>query len=941
MRASCILLSVLVLNSWLGASAHGADAIELFEKQIRPALHKYCYECHSAASTKRKGGLSLDFRDGVLKGGATGPAVVPGDPEKSLLIQAIRYGDADTQMPPKDKLPADLIAAFEQWVKGGAPDSRDKSDAKITDPAEVAARQWAFRPVQVPAPPVVSNPAWPRNEIDSFILAKLEEQKLAPSSPADKRTLLRRVTFDLIGLPPSDTELAAFVADNAPDAFSKVVERLLASPHYGERWGRHWLDVIRFAESHGFEMNNPRPNAWVFRDYVIDAFNKDKPYDKFVIEQLAGDSVGVPEATGYVVGGQWDQVKSPDPGLTAQQRADELHDMVSTTASTFLGLTVGCARCHDHKFDPISQVDYYAMTANFAGVKHGERQLRLPEAPAREMEAAELRKQLDKVESELRAFEFRARVGGGSDQPLRVPVSAALSVDSFAPVEAKFLRFTVLSTSDNTEPCIDELEVISSGDDKRNVALASAGTKATASSVYPGAAIHKLEHINEGKYGNSHSWISNERGAGWVQLEFAAAQSISKVVWARDRELKYADRLATRYKIEVSHDGTLWTTVANSEDRQAYSGAKTVPAPYSAAGMGPEKEKQLAELLRSQAELKTRTGKIVLTKPAYVGNFVNAEPTFLLNRGDPLQKKQQVAPGGLAAISPELKMDEKTPEQQRRLALAKWITDPKNPLAARVMVNRIWHYHFGSGIVNTPSDFGANGARSSHPELLDWLAQEFVQRGWSVKAMHRLILNSATYQQSSRLRKEAFAVDASTRLLWRFPARRLEAEPIRDSILWVSGKLNLASGGPGYDVFEPNSNYVRIYTPKQQFGPAEFRRMVYQFKPRMQQDGTFGCFDCPDGGQIAPRRTSSTTPLQALNMLNSNFMLQQANFLAERLKKEAGDNAEAQVRRAFMLAFTREPDGNELKSSMTIIQSDGLVIFCRALLNANEFYYVY
>ena len=514
------------------------------------------------------------------------------------------------------------------------------------------------------------------------------------------------MTFDLIGLPPAPEEIAAFVADAAPDAYERLVERLLASPHYGERWARYWLDVVRFAESHGFEMNQGRPNAWPYRDYVIGAFNQDKPYDQFVREQLAGDLLGADVATGFLVGGPWDQVKSPDPMLTAQQRADELHDMVSTTSSTFFGLTVGCARCHDHKFDPIAQREYYAVTAVFAGVQHGDRQL---------------------------------RAGG--------------------------------------------------------------------------------------------------------------------------------------------------------------------PA-------------------------------------AYAGRFEQPKPTQRLHRGDPMQPREAVRPGAPEALGVKLELNADAPEAGRRLAFARWITDARHPLTARVLVNRLWQHHFGEGIVTTPSDFGNNGARPTHPELLDWLAAEFVERHWSIKELHRVIVLSSTYRQSSRTDPRGLAVDAGDRLLWRFPPRRLDAEQLRDSILRVSGNLDTRMGGPGFDLFELNTNYVKVYKPRTRFGPTEWRRMVYQCKPRMQLDDVFGAFDCPDAGQITPRRTRSTTPLQALNLLNSAFLLQQAEIFAQRLEHEAGPEIDGQVRRAFWLAFGREAENDERAAATALVHAEGLVVFCRALLNANEFIFV-
>ena len=1030
---------------------------------------------------------------------------------------------------------------------------------------------WSLKPVTRPAVPRIANRKWKaRNPIDNFLYAKLAEARLSPSPEASRRTLIRRLYFDLVGLPPAPAEVAAFEADHSNDAYEKLVERLLASPRYGERWAQHWLDVVRFAESHGFEMNQPRPTAWRYRDYVIDAFNEDKPYDRFVLEQFAGDLVGVDAATGFLVAGPWDQVKSPDPVLTAAQRADELHDMVSTTGSAFLGLTIGCARCHNHKFDPVPQVDYYAIKACLAGVQHGERKLRTPDLAEREAQAERSRKELAGVEAALTRFEPLAQNGriltlepepafgsrtamllkpaarikypegtargerddpgdisrlpnssrsylawsnaantdvyasepgvegrfhiwlswgcgsqansretrfyldrdgdlattedqselarvdeqrfadgtgelkstnrlwsgfydggvwnlatsnrivlrggstegvvtagvialveeeaggaiaeeirpeqvgsnvvaghsGGGSGPvspatiqaastasptvragrfLRPPVNARRNVERFSPVSAGRLRFTVVRTTD-AEPCLDELEVYTAGANPTNIALASAGTRASASSVFPNSDIHRLEHLNDGKFGNNHSWISNERGQGWVELEFPATATIDRVVWERDREQQFSDRLATEYRIEVATGSNDWHLVASSRDRVPFASGRTQAYDFSVTGLSQSDAAELKQLLGQQTKLEGRLKELANVPMVYAGTLVEKpEATYRLQRGDAMQKREVIEPGVLSIIPVSLRLDADsrapaspvTDDQRRRLALARWIIDPANPLPARVLVNRLWQHHFGEGLVSTPSDFGKKGARPTHPELLDWLASELVapQTGgpanpWSIKHMHRLIVTSAAYRQATAARREARAVDAGSRLLWRFPPQRLEAEPLRDAILAVSGKLNLQAGGPGFSPFEPNDNYVRVYNPKKEFGPPEWRRMIFMTKVRMQQDSTFGAFDCPDGGQITPKRIRSTTPLQALNLLNSEFMLQQAGFLADRLKKEAGADPAGQIRLAFQLAFNRTPDAEELRAGKDLVARHGLEIFCRALFNSNEFIFL-
>ncbi len=843
-----------------------------------------------------------------------------------------------------------------------------------------ATNHWSFQPVVRPVVPVTVSGA--RNPIDHFIGAKLAEHQLGPAPEADRRTLIRRVSFDLIGLPPTPEEADAFVRDPRPDAYERLVDRLLDSPHFGERWARHWLDVVRFAETHGFEMNNPRPNAWPYRDYVIRAFNDDKPYDQFVREQLAGDALGADEATGFLVAGAWDQVKSPDEVLTKNQRADELHDMVSVTGSAFLGLTVGCARCHDHKFDPIPQHDYYALKAVFEGVQHGERERRVNENGTREDELKQIRSRLSEIDAALVRFEPVAQVGVVDTNRLRGPVHPRRNVEHFAPIMAKRLRFTILATT-GAEPCIDELEAFTVGTDLTNVALASFGTKATASGTYPNSELHRLEHINDGRHGNSRSWISSEKGKGWVELEFPQSVLLERVVWARDREEKFGDRLATDYRLEVADDVGHWRVVASSADRRAFKPGQPYEPdlrPYAATETA---ETRLHRLLDEQKQLTTRAHELADRPMIYAGDFRQPEATRRFQRGDPMQPREEVTPGVLTRIalpgtdrarsisnairSPQngesnqsLLTSAPTEEQQRRWALADWITSPANPLTARVIVNRLWQHHFAEGLVSTPSDFGVNGARPTHPELLDWLAAELVSHGWSLKHIHRLIVTSATYRQRSlisesviskteknprtaKLKTDSLAQrrDAGNRLLWRYPAHRLEAEPIRDAMLAVGGRLDLRMGGPGWSPFVPNENYVRVYVPKESFEAGDFRRMIYATVVRQRPDGVFGAFDCPDGGQIAPKRTRSTTPLQALNLLNSGFVQQAAGLFAEHLPANAGGAPEAQAREAFRLAFQREPSADELQASARFIREENLQLFCRALLNSNEFVFVF
>jgi hypothetical protein len=793
---------------------------------------------------------------------------------------------------------------------------------------------WSFAPVRRPDPPAPRGAAWARNPIDLFILERLEAAGLSPAPEADRAVLIRRLSLDLTGLPPSPEEVEAFAGDPRPDAYEALVERLLASPRHGERWAVHWLDAVRFAETHGFEMNQPRGNAWPYRDYVIRAFNEDRPYDRFIRDQLAGDALGEDAATGFLVAGPWDGVKSPEERLTREQRANELQDLVNAAGTVFLGLTLGCARCHDHKFDPILQREFYAVQAVFAGVEHGEREVEPPDREERERRAVPVARELAAVEKELWALEPIAGLAPGS--PPRPAVSPLRNTDRFAPVIARRLRFTVRKTN-NLEPCLDEIEVFTVEDPPRNVALAALGVRARSSSDYAGSELHKLAHLNDGRHGNSRSWISAEMGSGWVEVEFSESARIDRVVWGRDREGKFQDRLAIDYAIEVEAEDGQRRLVASAADRQPYgapaaAGGGSAPV-ANAPGPFAELDARRRRLEQSLKELREKPR-------VYAGVFKEPPPTRLCHRGDPLEEREAVVPGAVAALGIPFSLPPGTPESQRRLALARWIADPANPLTARVMANRIWLHHFGAGLVATPSDFGAAGAPPSHPALLDWLAAELVASGWSLKALHRRIVMSSAYRQSSRPDPAGLAADAGCRLLWRFPPRRLEAEAIRDAILLASGKLDLAMGGPGFSAFLPNENYVRVYDPKREFGPADWRRMVYQTKVRMHEDGTFGAFDCPDAGQVCPRRPRSTTAFQSLNLLNSPFVLEQAGFLGARLRREAGDDAGRQVLRAFRLAFGRDPDPEELAAATRLVEGHGGAALARALFNSSEFLFI-
>ena len=893
----------------LFAMAAAAAPVD-FVREVRPIFETHCYECHG--EVKHKGGLRLDVKAAALKGGDNdGPNIIPGKAKESSLIHFVTSTHEDEVMPPKGvRLSAEQVATLIAWINQGAvwPDGVDL--VQLKDKSD----HWSFKPVKTFAD---------LRTIDAFIDAKLAEQDLRRSQPADPVSWLRRVTFDLIGLPPTPEEMEAFLRKPDPAA---TVERLLASPRYGERWAQHWLDVVRYADTHGFEVNTERPNAWPYRDYVIRAFNNDTPYDHFIKEQIVGDALGADAATGFLVTASVllpGQIGKDEPSKRLA-RQDSLDEMVTNIGQTFLGLSVGCARCHDHKFDPISAKDYYAMQAFVAGVEYQDRELHTPEAVAARARMKQINAQVAALEKQLSRFVPLAK--SGVKRPM---INARENVDRFSPSMAKRVRFTIRETN-NLEPCVDELEVFNTAGANiaLNAAVTVSGEKVTADR-------HEQQFVNDGNYGNSRSWMSNEMGQGWVMIEFTQEQEIDRVIWGRDRQGKFKDRLATSYFIEIADASGTWKTVADSDDRESFDSSKATKPEFAAQGI-PKEEAEVASKLRAQkVALEKELSGLDASQKVFAGIFRKPDAIHLLNRGDPEQPKEEVIPAVLSTLG-DVKLDKQTPEQQRRAALADWIASRQNPLTARVMVNRIWQGHFGVGLVETPSDFGNNGMKPTHPELLDWLASEFIRSGWSVKHMHRLIVLSETYRQSSASNDQAAEKDSDVRLLWRFPSRRLEAEAIRDSMLAISGQLNLTMHGRGYDLFDKRGG-LSGFNPVETSTPENQRRMIYAHKVRREPETVFGAFDCPDAGQSTAARRASTTPIQALNLFNSRFTLDQSEAFASSVKKEAGENMAQQIQRAYQLALTREPTAEELNDTLPTVKKYGLATLCRALFNSNEF----
>jgi len=904
-----------------------------FESQILPILETKCFKCHG--QDKQKSDLRLDSVTGINKGGNSGePLFVRGNSSKSLIAHLINSDDLEERMPPEGEteLTIEERALISEWIDAGA---QMPLPEKVI---ELSTDHWSFQPVQRPKIPELKG-GWANNEIDSFILEKMLSKDLSPSTISEPRKLIRRIYQVMHGLPPSDDMIRRHLKKIANDDWSEVVNEVLASPHYGERFARHWLDIVRFAETNGFETNRERLTAYYFRDYVIRSFNEDQPYDRFIIEQLAGDESGVDVGTGFLVAGPHDIVKSPDINLTLMQRNDEMADMINTTGTAFLGLTIGCARCHNHKFDPILQKDYYSMQAVFSGVRYGERMMPKKNNEAAKKALVELEEKVHFMSQELDSLKLlssKVKAEGTVNAIKREAVNALGNTEIFDEIQTKHVRFTVLRTNSG-QPCIDELRVFN--DEGQNVALAKNGARPESSGNLKGYESHKLEHINDGKDGNPRSWISDTVGTGWVKIDFAKASKINRIEWARDREGNFSDRLAIDYIIEHSLDGQSWHKIASSEDREPYGGAVAAKDAFLAflsdkdAGRG---RKLILNLQRTRNEISSyRNGS-----KAWVAKFEKPGKTHRLYRGDPMAKREVVAPDTLKILG-SLKMSEDEDEQQRRLKLAQSIASKKNPLTARVMVNRLWQFVFGVGIVDTPSDLGTNGTGPTHPQLLDWLASEFMRNDWSIKHILSLILCSDTFRQSSRPRDEALKIDAGSRYLWRFPPRRLEAEAIRDSILAVAGTLDLNMGGPGFYLLDVDRENVVHYHPKEKTGPEEWRRMIYMFKIRQEQDLIFGAFDCPDGNQVIPERSRSTTPIQALNLFNSHFMIQQSGKMADKLLQEAGDSVEEQVRTAYQLYYGRPALVEEINDATAFVRDHSLADFCRAMFNSNEFLFTF
>ncbi len=1005
MKCSPLVLGVLLTASLAMA---GDKAAPDFARDIYPLLQKTCFECHG--EKKHKANLRLDAKVSALAGSDSGPVILLGKGATSPLYLRITTTDADERMPPKgERLTADQAALFKQWIDAGAvwPDS---VGVKIVDWRE----WWSLKPL---TKPVVPNAA--KHPVDAFILSKLSEKGITPSPSANRRVLARRVYYDLTGLPPTPDELAAFVADSAPDAYEKLIDKLLASPRYGEHWGRHWLDVVNYADTHGNDHDHARPNAWPYRDYVIRALNEDKPYARFVQEQVAGDALFPedPQATvalGFLAAGPWDEtlmvgVREDTVDHRMAQNLDR-DNMVSAVMSTFQSLTVHCARCHNHKFDPISQKEYYALQAVFAGVDRADRpydtdaktRSRRNELLARKSAIAA---KTPELLASLETPEMQQKIFAASD---------ALNRREQAWTQLDVINVVSMSAPDGTVFArqADNSWLVSGIRPDRDTFVVTAQTKlkdlrAIRLEVLPDPS---FPHGGPGRYDNGNFHLSEFRAnaqpatgetkgpqkllftraltdhADAGDLVMNALDGRDDTYWSIHPRYNEPHEAVFELKEAVSFEGVTTLTVfldfkgkvGHQIGRFRLSACGDAVAPdvraplplairdlmkLPADARSPEQRQKFAlQFLANEVERELATlppSKMVyaVTRdfPAQ-GSFKPAlqpRPIHLLTRGDINKPAELINPGALACLQ-ELKSAFEIPpnsdESARRAAMARWLTEERNVLTWRSIVNRVWSYHFGRGLCDTPNDFGKMGGAPSQAELIDWLALWFRDDAkGSLKSLHRLILTSATYRQASATRADLAEKDADNRLLARMNAPRLTAEEVRDSALQFSARIDLTMGGPsavqfvhkGKATFMPDGGAPAFldYESFNPDAPENNRRAIYRFLFRTVPDPFMDALDCPDGGAFTPVRSVSSTALQALAMLNDAFLIRQSEHIAARLTKASADS-EVQTDAAFQLILLRAPRDKERTDLAAFIRKHGLANACHLLLNSNEFLFV-
>lgn len=1014
-----ILVFLLGLSAAWGIRGRAAD--DFFAAKVEPLLKAHCYECHSHDSGVMEGGLTLDSRSGWAEGGSSGPAILPRKPDESLLIRMVRWTDKDHQMPPGGRLDDGAVATLTEWVARGAPDPRE-----VAPPAS-ATPWWSLEPLPSPAEHRQRTDLWAKAAgvtaanggdsiarkaavIDRLISDRLAAHRLVRSREADRTDLIRRLTLSLHGMPPSPEEIAEFVSDPDRLAYEKVVERLLASPRYGERYARLWLDVVHFGESNGYGMDRPRMHAWPYRDWVVAAFNDDKPYPRFVQEQLAADAMFPDEpqltpALGYIAAGPFNQsaiVEQAD-GTDCKKIALNLDrdDMVSNVATTFLSTTLHCARCHHHKFDPISQHDYYAMQAVFAGIVRGNREFEVDITVARD------RLHWPKVRAELaggRPFAElpdadRSRLAGRANGLLAALVAqnadwrtlaVDVTTDAAGITPVRLDDGSVLLGGDLPETAVTlataavdagrieavRLEVLA--DDslprrgpgrepdsgsfvitefKVSAAPADAPDTAVPVKIRSGRADHTGAAVSGASVAAA---LDGKDNTGWAVAPRAGDSH--QVVFEFEKPIDHPRGTILRIAIEQKFGKhQLLGRIRLSAAAKGVSGQRLVSPDIVAAAARPNAARD-PQVLAALAALLAEDVVAALPPPAKVwavGSRLpgwksyspppRPVPIHVLIRGDIKRPGQEVLPGGLKCVRTlparfELG-GQPEDEASRRAALARWITSPDNMLAWRSIANRIWSWHFGRGIVESHNDFGRMGSAPSHPELLDWLACEFRDSGGSFRHLHRVILATATWRQAANIANPtATAVDADNRLLWRQHRRRLDAEQIRDSLLVASGRLDATAGGPSAMQFvfaDPNAD-VQPRIDYAGFDPdaaTSRRRGVYRFLFRGVNDPLLDAFDAADPSLSVPRRDETVTPLQALSLFNNRFVLRHCEHLAARVEREA-DDLPGRIDRAAVLLWGSAPDEPLRQQLVAHASRHGLAHACRVLVAANAFLYV-
>ncbi len=912
------------------AQADDAAGIAFFEKKIRPVLIEHCYECHSAQSKAVKGGLWLDTQNAMRQGGDSGPAIVPNNVDESLLIQALKYDGIN--MPPRRKLPASIVADFEQWINMGAPDPRQgKAPSKGQINIEAGRQFWAYQLPKAHEPPRVKDQAWPKNDVDRFVLAKLDAQGLKPVGDASRRDMIRRLSYDLIGLPPTPEEIAAFERDTDPRAYEKLVDRLLASPRFGERWGRHWLDVARYAESltlRGFVLKD----AWRYRDYVIESFNQDLPFDQFVREQVAGDLLGGETleqrrrqliATSFLAIGNHN-LEEQDKQQLAMDIVDEQLDVIG---KGLLAQTVTCARCHDHKFDPIPTRDYYALAGILKSTKTVEHsnvskwlEMPLP------VESGE--------EQVLKAHEQKLASMQGQIKSMKDAIAAAAKKTS-----------AVASTTGSAPPVSELMGIVIDDSQARKVGN---WTQSKYSKSFIGAGY--LHDENKDKGAKTVTFIPELPKDGKYEVRLAyvpgtnRAERVPVTVFSADGEIELTinqrerptidghfvslgqfrfERAGQSYVI-VSNEGTSGHVIADAVQFipvEQLSAAKTVAAKEPAKKDESKPSPANEDLTKLEAELKQLTAKGP-KRPTVVGVTEEKKiaDTYVHIRGS-VHNVGDTVPRGFMQVASYSSAPTFTEQQSGRRELAEWLASEQNPLTARVMANRVWSWLFGNGIVRTTDNFGSTGETPSHNELLDHLTVQFVAEGWSVKKLIRTLVLSHTYQMSCVDDARSRAVDPDNRLWWHMPRRRLDGESLRDTLLAVAGNLDLSLGGPTFEAYgsEKKSALAADYN----YTHTDTRRSVYSPAFRNSPVELVEVFDAADPSTVTGHRNVSTVATQALYMMNHPFVLKQAELMAERLRAEKLMNDRARIERLYQLALGRTPTSTELSLAEAYIAKAG------------------